>query len=189
MSEKILWIMAVFFVIAADASAADTADDEGGRLLQAACVQCHGLSEIAATRDGRPGWEDTVEKMVVIGAQLSPAEMDSVVDYLSRRFGPGSGEPMRTGKLPADAPYENAGQVSNEQVVLPEGPGARLVAAYCTGCHDAGRIVATRRGADAWRRYAVNMLAQGGMNITPANLESMVTYLDRHFGIAEPDRR
>jgi cytochrome c5 len=177
----ILALLAFAAILCAD----DTGDDEARRLYQSACVQCHALRPIEATRDGRSGWEDTVHKMIVIGAQLNSAEMDTVVDYLARHYGPAAGDPLRTGLLPPGAPLQEPGSAANGTVELPEGPGQQLVEAHCTICHDAGRIVATRRSAEDWRRYAVNMAAQGDMSITPEILQDMVSYLNRHFG--QPD--
>jgi len=47
------------------------AECEAGRqLMLAACVQCHSLRPVQRTRNGAGGWLDTVERMVVFGAQL-----------------------------------------------------------------------------------------------------------------------
>lgn len=176
-----------FFVLAlmtwaASVHADDAGDSEARRLYEAACVQCHGLGPVEVTRDGRSGWEDTVQKMVVIGAQLNAAEMDIVVDFLARNYGPAAGDPMRTGALPFDSPLQTDGSVTSDAVVLPQGSGGQFVEAHCLMCHDAGRIVATRRNAEDWRVYTTNMLAQGDMSVTPENLELMVSWLDQHFG-------
>jgi cytochrome c5 len=184
-----LLITLALFTCATILRADETAGSEGKRLYEAACVQCHGLGPIEVTRDGRPGWEDTVQKMVVIGAQLNAAEMDIVVDYLTRHYGPATGDPMRTGVLPADSPLQTDGSIASDAVVLPDGAGRQLVQAHCTLCHDVGYIVATRRSAEDWRRYTINMLAQGGMSVTPDNLELMVAYLNHHFGNRDSGRQ
>jgi cytochrome c5 len=180
-SRSSLFILALF-AVAPILHADDAEDSEARRLYEAACMQCHGPAPVEVTRDGRSGWQDTVQKMVVIGAQLNAAEMDIVVDYLARHYGPATGDPMRTGALPFDAPLLTGGSVSSDTVVLPEGAGGQLVQAHCLMCHDAGRIVATGRRAQDWRSYATRMLAQGDMSITPENLELMVSWLAQHFG-------
>jgi len=177
----------ILFSIAVAGFADDDAADEGKMLYKAACTQCHGLAPIERTRDGRSGWEDTVEKMVVIGTQLDADEMEKVVDYLYRNFGPGSGDPMTTGVLPPDSPLQTDGTVSSDQVVLPEGEGKQLVQGLCTMCHDLGLVVATRRDADDWQRYAVNMLRQNGIKIPEENQKIIVSYLNQNFGRAEPN--
>jgi cytochrome c5 len=164
----------------------DESADEGKRLYEAACTPCHGLAPIERTRDGRAGWEDTVQKMVVIGTQLNADEMELVIDYLYKRYGPDGSDPMRTGVLPVDSPLQGDGLISSENVVLPEGEGKQLVHGFCTMCHDLGYVVATRRGPEAWQRYTTNMLRQNGISLPGDEQELMVTYLNRHFGKVDP---
>jgi hypothetical protein len=91
--------------------------------------------------------------------------------------------------LPADSPLQTDGSIASDAVVLPDGAGRQLVQAHCTLCHDVGYIVATRRSAEDWRRYTINMLAQGGMSVTPDNLELMVAYLNHHFGNGDSSKQ
>ncbi len=162
--------------------------EEGQRLLEGACLQCHPLRPTEVTRDGRQGWEDTVHKMVVFGAQLSVEEMDVLVEYLTKHYGPAAGK-MSTGKLPPGAAGDPAGGlVTSANITLPPGEGRDLVQALCSGCHDMGRIVATPRSAVSWRRYTENMLAQGGIPATDEQIASAVAYLSSHFG-GSPESR
>ena len=127
-----------------------------------------------------------MQKMVVIGTQLDAEEMELVIDHLYQRFGPGTGDPMRAGVLPADSPLQAGGLVSSENVVLPEGEGKQLVQGLCTMCHDLGVVVATRRGADDWKRYTENMLRQNGVSVPGDKEQIIVSYLNQHFGEANP---
>jgi len=140
---------------------------------------------IEKTRNGRSGWEDTVHKMVIAGTQLNADEMESVIDYLFRHYGPGVGGVMKTGTLPPDSPLQIDTTVTSENISLPVGKGKDLVQGYCLRCHDLGRIVATRRSADGWRRYTKNMLKRGDITISARNIESIVSYLDQHFGLSD----
>ena len=63
-------------------------EGDGRDLVAVACSQCHYLGTIAKIRDGRAGWRTYVNNMVLRGAQLTPAEVDKVVDYLSTNLGP-----------------------------------------------------------------------------------------------------
>lgn len=157
-------------------------DEESKHLFEDACTQCHGLNIIEKTRNGRAGWEDTVHKMVVAGAQLDADEMESVIDYLSQHFGPGSGDPMKTGLLPHDSPLQIDGSISSDDIHLPKDRGMDQVQTYCQMCHDLGRIVATRRGADEWRQYTRNMIDRAELDISNDDFEDIVSYLRRHFG-------
>ena len=63
-------------LLCASFNCASADDNEAQQLYEAVCTQCHGLAPIELTRNGRAGWEDTVHKMVVTGAQLSGEQMD-----------------------------------------------------------------------------------------------------------------
>jgi len=167
--------------------AQDESADEGKQLYEAACTPCHSLAPMERTRDGRAGWEDTVHKMVVIGTQLDAGEMEQVIDYLYKTYGPNSDDPMASGLLPPDSPLQTDGTVTGANVVLPEGEGKQLVQGLCTMCHDLGYVVATRRGMADWQRYTVNMLGQNGIKIPEENQKIIVSYLNRNFGEAEPN--
>ena len=137
------------------------------------------LRPVKLTRDGLGGWRDTVERMIVFGAQLDPAEVDALVDYLAVDYGPGA-EAMTTGSLPPDAAVSRSGDARQ----LPPGEGRDLVATLCTSCHDAGRLMATRRSDDSWADYVRQMLAQGRIDPAPAQVDLMVNYLRANFGSA-----
>jgi cytochrome c5 len=157
-------------------------ETETRRLYEDVCAQCHSLSAIELTRNGRAGWEDTVHKMVVVGAQLSLEEMEVIIDYLYRHYGPDSSNPMRTGVLPHDSALQEDGIVSSENIVLPEGEGKQLLEGYCMLCHDLGRIVATARGEDEWQAYVQDMLRRNEMSINEEQLATMLSYLNKNFG-------
>ena len=159
--------------------AADSPSPDGKQLVHAACTQCHGLRPIVEARDGTAGWRDTVQKMVIIGAQLNHGEIDRTVEYLASQYGPAAG-PMTTGTLPPDSILA-PGRMSKE-IELPDGKGKDLVQAYCRMCHDLGRVVIDRRSEADWRRYVVNMMAQAGMELTDDDRNTMVNYLTGHFG-------
>ena len=185
-SIRNLSIVLILFIVSNVIIAADNAENSVSKhLYESACTQCHGLHMIEKTRDGRSGWEDTVHKMVIAGAQLNADEMELVIDYLFRHYGPGMGDPMKTGILPPDSPLQTDGPISSENITLPEGEGMDLVQGYCHLCHDLGRVVATRRSADDWRYYTKNMTARGEITIPTEDIDIIVSYLNRHFGISD----
>jgi len=63
-------------------------DGKAKTTIQNACSECHGLEQIVDNVMSREDWRKTVNSMVKRGASLSPAEIDSVVDYLSVYFSP-----------------------------------------------------------------------------------------------------
>jgi cytochrome c5 len=135
---------------------------DGHDLVAVACAQCHALGTIAKIRDGAAGWRRYVDNMVLRGAQLTKPEIDTVVSYLSLHLGPGM-------NLPPTKP-----------VALPDGPGKELVAARCALCHDLERVVAVKRGKQAWPAIIADMVERGA----PATAEDAKTisdYLSANF--------
>lgn len=62
------------------------------------CGVCHSLAVVTAAAASRARWKAVVDEMVTDGAQLSPAEVPIVVDYLAKNF------PERpAAAIPADA--------------------------------------------------------------------------------------
>ena len=63
---------------------------DGRDIVSVACSQCHYLGTIAKIRDGAAGWRFYVNNMVLRGAQLTPPEIETVVNYLALNLGPGT---------------------------------------------------------------------------------------------------
>jgi hypothetical protein len=57
-------------------------------LLQDRCTVCHSLDRINQAKKTRDQWTQTVTRMVGKGAQLSAAEQSTLLDYLSKTYGP-----------------------------------------------------------------------------------------------------
>jgi competence protein ComEA len=50
------------------------------------CGTCHPADRAASVRLTRAGWQDTISKMVSLGAKGSDQELDAVLSYLSTNF-------------------------------------------------------------------------------------------------------
>jgi cytochrome c5 len=136
---------------------------DGRDIVSVACSQCHYLGTIAKIRDGATGWRMYVNNMVLRGAQLTPAEIDKVVDYLSLNLGPGA-------NLPPAKP-----------VKLPDGHGKDLVETRCGLCHDLERVAAIKRSNKAWPVIVANMVERGA-TATPEETKTISDYLAANFG-------
>ena len=146
-------------------------DGEGKQLVAFACSQCHGLQETLILRDGQRGWEDTVDRMVLYGAQLSPSEADSVTRYLTTQLGP------QTGPAPSDATTRSQSAPSNSvKITLPSGPGRELVSERCALCHSLEKAVATTRSKADWESITHDMVRRG-MPATPDEVQLILSYL------------
>jgi cytochrome c5 len=136
---------------------------DGRDIVSVACSQCHYLGTIAKIRDGATGWRMYVNNMVLRGAQLTPAEIDKVVNYLALNLGPGA-------NLPPAKPMK-----------LPDGHGRDLVETRCGLCHDLERVAAIKRSDKAWPIIVANMVERGA-TATPDEAKTITDYLAANFG-------
>lgn len=60
----------------------------GKEIVERSCVACHSLDVVTAERGSTAHWAQVINQMVGRGADLSDAETDTVVKYLSSHFGP-----------------------------------------------------------------------------------------------------
>lgn len=97
-TSKVLLALVVLFVVAVSVLAACGAGSEepveepvsidGEVLLQERCTDCHGLGRVTGAEKTRDGWEDTVTRMVNLGARLNDEERTALLDYLAQTYGP-----------------------------------------------------------------------------------------------------
>lgn len=64
----------------------------GKELVQERCTKCHILFAIEAASKTRQEWMRTVSRMIRHGARLDTQEIQSVVSYLTRTYGPKNNE-------------------------------------------------------------------------------------------------
>jgi mono/diheme cytochrome c family protein len=65
-----------------------TAPANADGLFERRCLTCHGSDIVAQQRLGRPGWVRELDKMIRWGAAVADNEKDTLVDYLTVKFGP-----------------------------------------------------------------------------------------------------
>ena len=83
-------------------SLADPLPDGPGKAATVrVCGRCHSPERAASVHQGRSEWEDTMLKMVKLGAQGSDEEFDTILGYLSRNFGPDIPAPLNINKATA----------------------------------------------------------------------------------------
>jgi glucose/arabinose dehydrogenase len=61
---------------------------DGATLLQERCGTCHDLERVTGANKDRPGWEESVDRMIEKGAVLSEEERVVLIDYLVEMYGP-----------------------------------------------------------------------------------------------------
>jgi cytochrome c5 len=58
----------------------------GATLLDNRCTVCHSKSKVTGTSKTYDGWDQTVNRMVLKGAALSPEEVKILVEYLAQTY-------------------------------------------------------------------------------------------------------
>ena len=61
--------------------------DKGADAFTAVCSKCHPADRIVATRRTRTQWEETLEKMTKLGAQITDDNYETLIEYLLRHYG------------------------------------------------------------------------------------------------------
>ena len=81
-------LIAVGLTLAACSMFGQTLPEGAGRAATIrVCGKCHSPERAASLHQRRSAWEDTIVKMVKLGAQGSDEELEAVLDYLSTHFG------------------------------------------------------------------------------------------------------
>jgi hypothetical protein len=65
-------------------------DGPAKHTIETACATCHALSRVTGAGHTQADWEAVVNKMINAGAQVSPADVPAMVDYLAKNFPPKS---------------------------------------------------------------------------------------------------
>jgi competence ComEA-like helix-hairpin-helix protein len=65
-----------------------TAQDSGKAVLERVCTKCHTLTSTLKQRNSDAGWSKIVDDMVARGAEASDAEIETIIEYLGKNFGP-----------------------------------------------------------------------------------------------------
>jgi len=61
-------------------------DGKAKPIVENACAECHGLDQVVSSGMSADDWRKTVNRMIRKGANVTPEQVDSVVDYLSVYF-------------------------------------------------------------------------------------------------------
>jgi len=138
---------------------------DGRDIVASACSACHSLSAVTQLRMGPQAWRHQVYDMIQRGAQISPSEIDTVVNYLATKLGPGVPFP---GQTPAN-------------VALPSGNGKEMVAGVCALCHGLDRVVAVKRSRSQWGNIVTRMVYLGAP-LSADQAKTAIDYLSANFG-------
>jgi mono/diheme cytochrome c family protein len=153
-------------------------EGEAKAVILRACTQCHPIDRVTGNRKDEIGWQGSVKDMMRLGAKLEPRDVQMVVAYLVKNYGPApsavTAPASQTGvKGPAVAPVPPS---------LPEGEGKQLVMAACVQCHNLRYVTGQRKTAEGWRHTVQDMVTRGAQ-LTAPETELMAAYLAQHFAL------
>lgn len=63
-------------------------DAKGKETVDKVCAACHPSTDVSRFRKSKDEWQAVIDDMLTKGAEATDAELDTIVDYLSRCFGP-----------------------------------------------------------------------------------------------------
>jgi competence protein ComEA len=90
----LLWLLMFAGVAAADV----LPEGPGKAATIRVCGRCHSPERAASLHQRRSAWEDTITKMIKLGAQGTDDEFDAILNYLSKNFGPEVPGPININK-------------------------------------------------------------------------------------------
>ncbi len=83
--------------------AQDFPPGEGRDTLKKVCTQCHDIDSVPRLRYSRSDWANLVFSMKDMGADATGAELDQIIDYLTKSFGKGDDAVKKTNVNSASA--------------------------------------------------------------------------------------
>ena len=94
--------IAAMLLLGANMAQADLLPDGPGKAATVrVCGKCHSPERAASLHQKRSAWEDTMVKMMKLGAEGTDEEFEAVLSYLSTHFGPDTPGPININKATA----------------------------------------------------------------------------------------
>lgn len=122
-----------FAILSAAATLAqDLPPGDGRDIVQEQCGSCHALKVVTAKKATREEWSQVVDQMISRGAEIEDQDVETVVRYLSKNFGPAATSSTGTEASPAkEVPVKVNSATAPELAAaldIPEAQSASIVA-------------------------------------------------------------
>lgn len=72
--------------VAVSLQAQELPPGKGKAVLEEVCTECHGADVVLALHQSKAAWKDLVGDMALKGAQATPEQIATIVDYLATNF-------------------------------------------------------------------------------------------------------
>jgi mono/diheme cytochrome c family protein len=162
-------------------------EGDGKPIATEYCQDCHRLTNLVKAHKSEDDWKETVQTMMDRGARLPQENVDTLVGYLVKNFGPKTDAATPDAKAdpaPATSAATDAAPTAPapaKKVELPEGDGKAIATDNCQVCHRLTNLVKAHKSPDEWRDTVQTMIDRGA-NIQPDQVDTLVQYLAKNFG-------
>jgi quinoprotein glucose dehydrogenase len=86
--KAVLFAATVLMLGSAAARADDFPPGDAHDIVAKACTACHVAAQVTSQHKTADQWGETVNQMISNGAQVKDEDVDKVVAYLAKNFGP-----------------------------------------------------------------------------------------------------
>src|SRR5438105_8096552 len=111
-----------------------SAQTRPAEVFRKVCGTCHPIERAAAGPRSKAQWQETLDKMVLLGAKASDQEFETILNYLASEYGRDAATPGR-GAAPARRFF---GAGADDMHVVDDAAadrGRKIWAADCINCH------------------------------------------------------
>ena len=63
-------------------------DGNGKDVVEKICTACHDLEPVVTRGFSRADWETVIKSMIDMGAEITPAQSNTIAEYLAAKFPP-----------------------------------------------------------------------------------------------------
>lgn len=161
-------------------------DGEGKELAVQYCQDCHRLTNLTRAHKAADDWKVTVQTMMDSGARVPQENVDTLVQYLAKNFGPRTVAPADPSITHSPAsPLTDAAPAVPPPVKameLPDGEGKAIATKYCQGCHKLTTLTKAHKSLDEWKNTVQSMIP-GETKLQADQIDTLVQYLAKNFGL------
>ena len=150
-------------LVAMPVPAQNLPDGPGKDAFAGVCSECHSLDRATSQKKTPAGWQATVDSMLAKGATASKEQLEAIVNYLAKNFGP-----------------DDAASLAAAATVMPEGPGKQIILRECTACHLPDHFTKYRHTNEEWQAIVIRM-GQRVRSATKEELDTVQRYLATNY--------
>ena len=139
----------------------------GKAIVQKACTMCHAVTVVTSKRASPKEWTSVVNQMVSRGADLTDDEIDTVISYLSKNYGPL--DQQTTPSAAEGSPAAPATGTESSTVNVNKATAAELQAALDITKPEAEALVAYREKNGNYKTWQEVAAVPG---VTPSKIDA-----------------